>query len=393
MKSMDRRRFLTSAGSIAAASLALSRSQVRAADPSRLVEIEKQPAGGQRTQAGPAQADAHRGMAVVSSGNGLPAVTRAMELLRTGSDPLVAIVQGVAIVEADPNDLTVGLGALPNEEGVVEVDASVMHGPLHKAGAVGAMRNILHPAQVALKVLQTTDHVMLVGEGANRFARAHGFPEQELLTERARAIWLRWKSNLNPDDDWLDEAQMDWSADGTKPIAVGPDGRGDGGPIPFTTGTIHCSAVTGAGDIAGCTTTSGLSYKIPGRLGDSPIIGAGCYTDNEVGSAGGTGRGEAMIESVGAFAVVQQMERGLSPTEACMAVLKKVSDRSVKQRRLRQSLGDVARPNFGLTVYALRKDGAYGSATMYQGGVYTAADGTGSHTFVCPYLYERRASP
>lgn len=331
--------------------------------------------------------DAHRGAACVSSGNGVPAVTRAIELIRDGEDPAYAAVQGVAITEADEDDLTVGKGGLPNERGVVQLDSCVMHGPLHKAGAVAALENICHPAQVALKVLQTTDHVMLVGDGALEFARAHGFEEENLLTERARKIWLRWKRNLSPNDDWLDEAQSDWDLEGRQLVAVDGDGREDGGPIPYTTGTIHVSAVTPAGDLAGCTTTSGLSYKIPGRVGDSPIVGAGCYTDNEVGSAGCTGRGESVIQSCGAFSIVQEMEKGLSPTDACLAVLKKVSDRSVKQKRLRRADG---KPNFGLTLYAMRKDGAFGSATMHEGASFAYADSGGAGTRKCAFLYERR---
>ena len=140
---------------------------------------------------------------VISSGNGLPAVNRAMELLRGASDPLDAVVAGVTLVEDDPDDMSVGYGGLPNERGVVELDASVMHGPTHKAGSVAALRNIRNPAQVALAVLKRTDHVMLVGEGALEFARAHGFTEQNLLTDRARRAWLRWKENHSDRDDWI----------------------------------------------------------------------------------------------------------------------------------------------------------------------------------------------
>ncbi|MEO1511022.1 MAG: isoaspartyl peptidase/L-asparaginase, partial [Planctomycetota bacterium] len=190
---LDRRSFLASLG-VAAGGLATASvlSRAGASQPRRARESD---------------GDAHRGVACVSSGNGLRTVTRARERIMMGADPAVAIVEGVGIVEADPNDLTVGLGGLPNERGVVQLDACVMHGPLHKAGSVAALENILHPAQVALKVLQTTDHVMLVGAGALDFARAHGFPEQNLLTERAREIWLRWKRNLSPNDDWLDVDQ------------------------------------------------------------------------------------------------------------------------------------------------------------------------------------------
>ena len=321
-----------------------------------------------------APGDDHRGAAVIASGNGVNAVRRAYERMHDGADPAVAVVEGVGLVERDPNDLTVGLGGLPNEDGVVQLDASVMHGPLHKAGAVAALEDTVHAAAVALKVLQTTDHVMLVGEGATRFARANGFPEENLLTERTRKIWLRWKRNLSPTDDWLDDSQLDWERD-------------ENDEIVRTTGTIHCSAVTPGGALAGTTTTSGLSYKIPGRVGDSPIIGAGLYTDNEVGSAGATGRGEAVIQSCGSFSIVRHMAAGKSPTEACLAVLKEIADRSVKQRRLRDAAG---RPNFNVVVYAVRKDGAYGSAAMFPGAQFAVATDAGARKEPAASLYPDR---
>ncbi|MEM8835513.1 MAG: isoaspartyl peptidase/L-asparaginase [Planctomycetota bacterium] len=363
MQHTDRRRFLIGAG-LTLAGISASRASARQQDE--------------------AEGDRHRGPAAIASGNGL----RTAELARRrivdeGADPAVAIVEGVGIVEADPSDRTVGLGGLPDERGIVTLDASVMHGPLHKAGSVAALENVVHAAAVALKVLQTTDHVMLVGPGALEFARRHGFPEQDLLTKDARNAWLRWKSNLNPNDDWLDDDQRDWSPDG-KSLASAPI---KDKPAPQTTGTIHCSAVTPGGDLAGCTTTSGLSYKLHGRVGDSPIIGAGCYTDNEVGSAGATGRGESAIQSCAAFAVVQEMSAGLPPTEACLAVLRRVSARSVKQRRLRR---DDGAPNFNLTLYAVRKDGAYGSACIHEGGSFAAADSNGAAVRRSAFLYPRR---
>ncbi len=315
--------------------------------------------------------DLHRGPAVIASGNGVRAVERALAMIREGSDPAVAIVEGVGIVEADPKDMSVGLGGLPNEEGVVQLDSCVMHGPTHKAGSVACLEDTLHPAAVALKVLQTTDHVMLVGEGAKRFARAHGFPHHDMLTPEAREVWLRWKRNHDPNDDWLDDDQSDWDREGKA--------------IQRTTGTIHCSAVTAAGDLAGCTTTSGLSYKIPGRVGDSPIIGAGNYTDNDVGSAGATGRGEAVIQTCGAFAVVQAMGRGLEPTEACFDVLRLMAKKAVLQKRHRNAAGE---PNFNVSLYAMRKDGAWGSASLRKGGSFAIADGEGARRIECAYLYE-----
>jgi len=284
-------------------------------------------------------------------------------MIAGGTDPVEAAVAGVSIVEDDPDDMSVGYGGLPNEHGVVQLDASVMHGPTHTAGAVAALENIRNPAQVALEVLKRTDHVLLVGAGALAFAKAVGFKEQNMLTDRARQAWLRWKANLNPNDDWLD---------GDQQIQT-----------PHTDGTIHVSAVNAAGDLGACTTTSGLSYKLAGRVGDSPIIGAGMFVDNQVGSAGATGRGEAVIQSAGSFAVVRAMDDGLEPTEACLKVLKWIADHT-KRRVL---LNDRGEPAFQVTMYALRKDGVYGAASMRKGASFTVHDGTEAQKERCRYLF------
>jgi N4-(beta-N-acetylglucosaminyl)-L-asparaginase len=307
------------------------------------------------------------GPIAIASGNGLRAVTRAMEGLRAGVDPAEAAVEGVTIVEEDPDDMSVGYGGLPNENGVVQLDSSVMHGPTHKAGAVAAIEGIRTPARVALQVLRRTDHVLIVGDGAKQFALARGFKEQDLLTDRAREAWQRWKRNLNPNDDWLDDDQT---------IGVsGKDDRRSGAaePIPFTWGTIHCAALDANGDLGAVTTTSGLSYKLPGRVGDSAIIGAGMYVENDTGAAGATGRGESVLQSCGSFQIVQHMARGDHPTEACLKTLKWIAAHT-RRPSLRNERGE---PNFGCTFYALRKDGVFGSATMRGGGVQFAVhDGT-----------------
>jgi len=316
----------------------------------------------------------------IASGNGPSATDAAYKLLKQGADPLDAIVAGVKIVEDDPNDMSVGYGGLPNEEGVVELDSSVMHGPTHRAGAVGALRNIKNPAAVAREVLRRTDHCLIVGEGALKFAKRVGFKEENLLTDRAREAWLRWRAQLNRDDDWLQKDEFDL------PLADGQEVSFDEHDVPHTYGTIHCSALTVDGDLAGCTTTSGLSWKLPGRVGDSPIIGAGCYTDNAVGSAGATGRGEAVIQVCGANSVVMRMEAGDLPTDACLHVLKKIADRT-RLKRLQTADG---RPNFNVTLYALRKDGAFGSASIYKGGSYAVSDAEGTRVEQSAFLYEKR---
>ncbi|HRX87754.1 MAG TPA: N(4)-(beta-N-acetylglucosaminyl)-L-asparaginase [Phycisphaerae bacterium] len=306
-------------------------------------------ATGARTALAQSDAPSAARPVVIASANGTNATAKAADMIASGADPLDAVVAGVGLVEADPNDHSVGLGGLPNEDGVVELDASVMHGPTHRAGAVAALRNIVHPAAVAQSVLERTDHVLLVGEGALRFARAHGFPETELLTDEARRIWLHWKETHSERDDWIAPPAGDKAQSWLQHVQT------------FTYGTINCCAVDAAGNVAGVTTTSGLSYKIPGRVGDSPIIGAGLYVDNAVGAAGATGRGEAVILNAGSFSVVEQMRGGLAPQDACLAVLKRISDRT-KDPRLLDANG---KPNYQVYFYAITRDGRYGSAAMW----------------------------
>ena len=324
----------------------------------------------------------------ISSGNGLPAVKRAYERVITGASPTVAVVDGVTIVEDNPDDHSVGYGGLPNEDGVVQLDASVMDGPLHKAGAVGAIEDIRNPAQVALRVLESTDHVMLVGAGAKAFALQNGFPEENILTEKARARWMKWRAELSERDDLLGGDQRIHLERGTakKTAAASPAATEEIAPIDHTWGTIHCGGVNTDGDLGACTTTSGLSWKLPGRVGDSPIIGAGMFVDNEVGCAGATGRGESVIQSCGAFQIVQRMATGMTPTEACLSVLEWIA-RHTKRPDL---LDEAGRPNFDVVVYAVRKDGEYGSACMHKRGYprrFAVADATGPRLEDCAVLF------
>jgi len=303
----------------------------------------------------------------VASANGLRAVQKAFDLLMQGADTLDAVIEGVKIQELDPNDDSVGYGGLPNAEGVVQLDASCMHGPTKRAGAVGALEGIKTPSEVAKLVLKYTNHIFLVGEGAKRFALQYGFKEEDLLTEHAREVWLHWRANLNPNDDYLDV----------------PEGEH---MTARPTGTINCDAVTPQGDLSSVTTTSGLAFKIPGRVGDSPIIGAGQYTDNDIGAAGSTGRGESNIKVCGGFLTVEHMRRGMKPTDACLETLKRV----VKATEARL-LDERGRPKFSLQFYAVNKRGEFGAASLYPGR-FAAHDGTEAKLMDTAYLYERPAA-
>ena len=310
--------------------------------------------------------------AAVASANGLPAVQRVGELLARGVDTLDAAIEGVKIQELDPEDTSVGYGGLPNEEGVVQLDASCMHGPTLRAGAVGALEGIKTPSVVAKYVLLYTNHIMLVGEGAKRFALSYGFKEEDLMTERSRQEWLSWRANRGAADDWLNVTE-------DTPMVARP------------TGTINCNVVNAKGEISSVTTTSGLAWKIPGRVGDSPIIGAGQYTDNDVGAAGSTGRGESNIKVCGGFLTVEFMRRGMTPTDACLETLKRVV--AATEPRL---LSERRQPTFDLTFYAINKAGEFGAATMF--GVrreravqYAAFDGQTAALHDAAYLFERRA--
>ncbi len=304
--------------------------------------------------------------AAVSSANGLRGVGRALELVLQGTDTLDAAIEGVKIQELDPNDNSVGYGGLPNEDGVVQLDASCMHGPTRRAGAVAAIEGIKTPSEVAKLVLLYTNHILLVGEGAKRFALSYGFKEEDLLTPESRQAWLEWRANRSPNDDWLDVPPA-------TPMVVRP------------TGTINLDIVNPAGDISSVTTTSGLAFKIAGRVGDSAIVGAGQYTDNDVGAAGSTGRGESNIMVCGGFLTVEHMRRGMKPTDACLETLRRVL--ALTPPRLLQADG---RPKFDLKFYAVNKRGDFGAASMYP-AKYAAHDGREASLRDAAFLYERPA--
>ncbi len=289
---------------------------------------------------------------VIASANGLKTVEAAMEMIKNGSDALDAVIAGVNIVEDDPNDDSVGYGGLPNEEGVVELDSAVMHGPSYRGGSVAALRNIKNPSKVARLVLERTDHVLIVGEGALKFAKAHGFKEENLLTEESREKWLKWKENLSKEDDWLPPHDIDDNDIGEYMKSYSRH-----------YGTIHCSGLDTKGNISCVTTTSGLAYKIPGRVGDSPIIGAGLYVDNEVGAAGSTGRGEANLLNCSSVMIVEWMRQGKSPEEACLLACKRINDRC-REKRLQDEKG---RFKHNVKFYAINKRGEFGCASIWGG--------------------------
>src|SRR5579862_1814922 len=317
---------------------------------------------------------------IICAHNGFNYLDDAYAFLKGGGDTLDAALRVVKGPEDDPNDTSVGLGGLPNEEGVVELDACCMHGPTRRAGSVGGVRHIKNVSLVSKAVMNHTGHVMLVGEGAEGFAVAMGFPRENLLTDHSRKIWLLWKEYHSSEDWWgpgLDDPH--WQPPDIKPqsdmmqerfrrleeraadLGIAPELRTEAvHKVLFPpTGTIHCSALNEKGEISGCTTTSGLAYKLPGRLGDSPIIGAGCYTDQDVGSAGATGSGEENIKVAGAHTIVENMRHGMPPQEAGMDALKRI---------VRNYQGDMKKLRFvDMTYYILRKDGAYAGVSLWEG--------------------------
>jgi N4-(beta-N-acetylglucosaminyl)-L-asparaginase len=323
---------------------------------------------------------------IISSANGVHALDKGMAILKSGGDTLDAVIAAVTVVEDDPKETSVGYGGLPNEEGEVELDASVMHGPTGRAGSVAAVRRIKNVARLAQTVMQKTNHVMIVGEGARRFAVAEGFEEQNLLTDDTRKIWLAWKAsssfNWRPGIDspeWKDHMSALFDGDREKiafaerVIAQPP------------TGTIPCMAINEKGDISATTTTSGLAWKIPGRVGDSPIIGAGCCVDNEVGAAGSTGKGEENIKISGGHTIIEMMRKGMSPQDACLEALHRIA-RNYKNDKKKLA-------TFHIFFYALNKDGVHGAASLWNNAysnkpaTYAVHDGSEAKLMPCAPLF------
>jgi len=348
---------------------------------------------------------------IICARNGFSYIDAGYEKLVQGVDTLDAAIAVISGPENDPNDDSVGLGGLPNEECVVELDSCCMHGPTRRAGSVGAVHDIKNVGSLAKTVMEHTGHVMLVGEGATRFGHLMGFPKENLLTENSRRTWQLWKeANSNQDwwgpgmadPSWKPPAALQAESMADQPphiqrlyamaenIGIPPERRMDAiyKVLYPPTGTINCSALNTKGEMSSITTTSGLAWKIPGRCGDSPIIGAGCYCDQDIGAAGATGNGEENIKVAGAHTIVENMRKGMSPEEAGMDTLKRIA---------RNYNNDMAKVKFvSMVYYSLRKDGAYAGVSMWSGTQdhpikFAVNDGT-KRQENCKALYQGAAS-
>jgi N4-(beta-N-acetylglucosaminyl)-L-asparaginase len=311
------------------------------------------------------------------------AVEKAFATMTAGADVLDALIAGVNIVELDPEDTSVGYGGLPNADGVVQLDACCMHGPRKRAGGVASLEGVKTPSSVAQKVMDITDHHLLVGSGAQSFARNTGFTiEADLNTPRSRERWLEWKRRTDP-DHYLDPAKraQAWHEAGLQMVREGLIER------EHYWGTINCDAVNARGEICGVTTTSGLAWKIPGRVGDSPILGAGLYVDGVVGAAGSTGRGEANLYNLCSFLIVEEMRRGAHPKDAAITALRRVQKNTV-EKRLLNSRG---LPNFGLNFYVLNAKGEFAGVSMYA-STYAVCTENGAETRDTEALLPGRAT-
>jgi len=325
--------------------------------------------------------------AVISSANGnkfknggpVTAVAKAFSMITGGADVLDAVIAGVNIVELDPLDDSVGYGGLPNADGVVQLDSSCMHGPKKWAGAVACLEGVRTPSLVAKAVMEMTDHHLLVGKGAQSFAHDMGFKiEDDLNTDNSRHKWLEWKRRMDP-NHYLDPKKRE---EVSYKVAMQMAREGLLDPEHIF-GTINCDGVNSRGEICGVTTTSGLAWKISGRVGDSPVLGAGLYVDNEVGAAGSTGRGEANLYNLSSFFIVEAMRRGAHPKDAAMEALKRVKSNTVEKRLLNEK----GNPNFGLNFYALNAKGQYAGVSMYE-SKFAVCTENGAQTLATEALFE-----
>jgi N4-(beta-N-acetylglucosaminyl)-L-asparaginase len=329
---------------------------------------------------------------VIASGNGnrfknggtQTAVEKAFTMITEGSDVLESVVAGVNIVELDPLDNSVGYGGLPNADGVVQLDSCLMHGPKKQAGGVAALEGVRTPSRVALIVSQQTDNHLLAGKGAQDFARRMGFTiEDDLNTERSRQLWLEWKRRTDP-LHYLDPKSRSEAEHNVRRAMVA-EGLIE---AEHMYGTINCDAINAKGEICGVTTTSGLSWKIPGRVGDSPILGAGLYVDNDVGAAGSTGRGESNLYNLASFVIVENMKKGMHPKDAMVDACRRIAKNTVEKRLLNPR----GLPNFDMSFYALDKQSRYAGVSFYDAGSYAICNENGAQTFKMEPIYEGKAA-
>jgi N4-(beta-N-acetylglucosaminyl)-L-asparaginase len=327
---------------------------------------------------------------VISAANGnrfknggpVTCVEKAFKMVAEGKDVLDAVIAGVNIVELDPEDNSVGYGGLPNSDGVVQLDSCAMHGPKKRAGGVAAIEGVRTPSLVAKAVMDNTDNHLLVGKDAQTFARNMGFNiEADLNTEKSRRLWLQWKRRTDsehfPDPKSRAQAGLKTALDMAAEGLIDPE---------HVYGTINCNGINAKGEICGVTTTSGLSFKIPGRVGDSPILGAGLYVDGEVGAAGSTGRGEANLYNLCSFLIVECLRRGMHPKDAGMEACKRIKANTT-EKRLLDSHGD---PNFNVAFYVLDAKGQFAGVSLLQGGSFAVCTENGPQTLVCEPLIPRR---
>ena len=318
------------------------------------------------------------------NGGNVTAVQKAFTMMTGGSDVLDAVIAGVNIVELDPLDDSVGYGGLPNADGVVQLDSSVMHGPKKRAGAVAGLEGVRTPSLVAKAVMENTDHHLIVGKGAQDFARNMGFKiEDDLNTENSRKKWLEWKRRIDP-EHYLNPAKR---AAASQRVSFEMLAQGILREENLH-GTINCDGINAKGEICGVTTTSGLAWKIPGRIGDSPILGAGLYVDGAVGAAGSTGRGEANLFNLCSFVIVEEMRRGAHPKDAGMEVLNRIKANTI-EKRLLNSRG---LPNFGINFYILNAKGEFAGVTLYEGSSFAICNENGPQTLKSEPLLQGKPS-
>jgi N4-(beta-N-acetylglucosaminyl)-L-asparaginase len=367
---LSRRKFVMSGAAIVAAGAGMAQSQPPTRVASRGISARK-----------PVVISAANGNKFKNGGK-VTCVEKAFAMITDGADVLDALIAGVNILELDPEETSVGYGGLPNADGVVQLDASVMHGPKKRAGAVAAIEGVRTPSLVAKAVMENTDHHLLVGMGAQTFARNMGFKiEADLNTEKSRRLWLEWKRRADPAHYLDPKSRSDAGLKATREMAE--EGLID---IDHMTGTINCNGINPKGEICGVTTTSGLAFKIPGRVGDSPILGAGLYVDGSVGAAGSTGRGEANLYGLSSFLIVECLRQGMHPKDAAIEACKRIRTNTIEKRLLDRH----GNPNFDVTFYVLDTKGRHAGVSLLSGAKYAVCTENGPETLHCEALIERK---